>query len=277
MSGTTDLTRGLYRRVYAGYITGRRICSVSLEAEAWFWRIQAVVDDFGNTLADPALLRNATAGRRADVSVQDVERWVAELVSASLVSLYEAGGEQFLHLNEFTERQPAGRNGKRVQKHPLPPSPVESKTPDSPEDDFQAEPGESGGIPVSPGVPSAPHTHKHSHSHTHTQEGAEVGSKNGEEGAKAAAREAEARTQAANWITAECPSFLRSGVAPFTRLILRLGRDEAVRQVQEAQADANVGNPFSYLEAKLDNQHARRNGKAPTNRPRSAVAVHKDE
>jgi hypothetical protein len=67
---------------------------------------------------------------------------------------------------------------------------------------------------------------------------------------------ADARTFARNWISAECPSFLRSGPAPFERLVIRLGKDEAVRLVRDALAKPDVSNPFTWLEAKLDRQSA---------------------
>jgi uncharacterized protein YdaU (DUF1376 family) len=66
-----------------------------------------------------------------------------------------------------------------------------------------------------------------------------------------AEREATARTQAVNWIAVECPSHLKKS-ATLARLILRLGRDDAIKAVQETMRDDQIGNPFAYLEAKLD-------------------------
>lgn len=66
----------------------------------------------------------------------------------------------------------------------------------------------------------------------------------------------DAMTFARNWISAECMAFIRSGPAAFERLIIRLGKDEAVRQVQEAMGKPDVGNPFTWLEGKLDKQSA---------------------
>lgn len=70
--------------------------------------------------------------------------------------------------------------------------------------------------------------------------------------------ESEARRFAVAWISANAGSFLRSGPAAFTRLILRLGKDEALRLVSEAAADPNVGNPFAFVEGKLDRQRLQR-------------------
>ena len=146
----TDLTRGVYRRLYAGFIRGQRICSVSLMAEAWFWRIHAAADDFGNLDGDPVLCHAATAGRRAEkVTVAEVAAMVDELVTAGLIRRYTAGGEYLLHVVGFTTFQPSGKNGKRLKRFPHSPWDNESG---------------SGGIRVNPSEASASHSHSHSHS-----------------------------------------------------------------------------------------------------------------
>ncbi len=130
----TDLTRGVYRRLYSGFIKGQRINKLSLSAEAWFWRVLAAVDDLGNAEADPELCRSATAGRRV-VTTKQVSSWLTEMKKAGLISLYKAKGEWYLHVIGFEENQPAGKNGKRIQRVPVP--------------------GESGCIRVNPDVSSA--------------------------------------------------------------------------------------------------------------------------
>lgn len=141
----TDLTRGVYRRLYAGYIKGQRINKLSLQAEAWFWRVFAVADDFGNCEAEPELLRDATKGRRK-VTVKQVERWLIEMESVGLVSFYHNKAERYLHIYKFEETQPAGKNGKRLKRFPRP--------------------GESDGIQVNPDSSSASHSHSDNHTNT---------------------------------------------------------------------------------------------------------------
>lgn len=114
----TDLTRGVYRRLYAGFIKGQRINKLSLQAEAWFWRVFAVADDFGNYDADPELLKDATKGRRK-VTTKQVERWLNEMAAVGLVSFYYKKSERYLHILRFEETQPAGKNGKRLKRFPL--------------------------------------------------------------------------------------------------------------------------------------------------------------
>lgn len=130
----TDLTRGVYRRLYAGFTKGQRINKLSLPAEAWFWRVLATVDDFGNGDADPELCRAMTAGRRK-VTAGQVGKWLDEMNTVGLISFYEVKGERYLHVLKFPEWQPAGKNGKRFKRFP---------TPD-----------ESGGIQVNPVSSSA--------------------------------------------------------------------------------------------------------------------------
>lgn len=141
----TDLTRGVYRRLYSGFIRGQRINKLSLQAEAWFWRVFAVADDFGNCEAEPDLLKALTAGRRK-VTAKQVERWLIEMEAVGLVTFYFNKAERYLHIYKFEETQPAGRNGKRLKRFPLP--------------------GESDGIQVNPDSSSASHSHSHSDNHS---------------------------------------------------------------------------------------------------------------
>lgn len=115
----TDLTRGVYRRLYSGFIRGRRINKLSLNAEAWFWRVIATVDDFGNGDADPDLCRDSTAGRRK-VSAKQVAEWLEEMRSVELITFYKAKGELYLHVTGFETTQPAGKNGRRIRRYPGP-------------------------------------------------------------------------------------------------------------------------------------------------------------
>lgn len=114
-----DLTKGWYRRVYAGYLTGQRINRCSLEAEAMFFRLNMVADDYGNFQADGLVLRSLAFPRR-DVTLDQVKAWLGELVDAALVTLYSAEGDQYGHLCDFEELQTTS-NGKLVRRFPPPP------------------------------------------------------------------------------------------------------------------------------------------------------------
>lgn len=90
-----------------------------MEAECWFWRILASVDDFGNMQADPSICYNLTVGNRKRLKPQNVRKWLAEMAQVGLIRFYLVRGEQFLHIEDFETTQPAGKNGKRLQRHPL--------------------------------------------------------------------------------------------------------------------------------------------------------------
>ena len=149
---TLDLTRGYYRRQYSGFVRGRRINQLSLQAEAWFWRLHSAADDFGNLEGEPTLVFAATVGRRKNVTLEDVTAFVREMLSSELVRDYEAEGDRYLHVVEFAERQPAGKNGRRVRRCPA--SPWDSPEPLS---------GDSGRIPVNPELSGCQNKHEHKH------------------------------------------------------------------------------------------------------------------
>lgn len=112
----TDLTKGVYRRLYSGFTKGQRINKLSIQAEAWFWRVLATVDDFGNGDADPELCRDATVGRRRGITAKQISGWLREMREAGLISFYTVKGEPFLHVVGFEESQPAGKNGRRIRR-----------------------------------------------------------------------------------------------------------------------------------------------------------------
>lgn len=119
METVTDLTKGVYRRLYSGFTKGQRINKLSLSAEAWFWRVLATVDDFGNGDADPDLCRDATAGRRK-VTTRQVSEWLGEMRTVGLLQFYTVKSEPYLHVIGFEITQPAGKNGRRIRRYPSP-------------------------------------------------------------------------------------------------------------------------------------------------------------
>lgn len=147
MPSELDMQRGFFRRIYAGFIWGKRINSVSMEAEAWFWRLNAIADDYGNLPGDHERVFRDTSGRRR-VTVEQVAAWVNELIAAGLVACYRAEDDDYLHITGFCERQPAAaKNGKRVRRFPA--SPYDGET--SPDPVREVNPSGSKEIQVDPG------------------------------------------------------------------------------------------------------------------------------
>lgn len=130
-----DMTDGIYRRIYSGFVSNPKVNRLSWQAEAWFWRLVVLADDYGN---HPANWRHlaAVASPVREIGAAEAQSLTESIVEARLANLYEADGQRYLHIIGFTERQPANKNGRRIQRFPLSP-------------DNSA--GESGGIRVNPG------------------------------------------------------------------------------------------------------------------------------
>jgi hypothetical protein len=154
------MTEGVYRRIYSGFLDNAKVNSVSWMAEAWFWRLVVLADDFGNLKGNwRHLAVNASPVREIDAA--QAKALTLELVKAKLVELYQVDDKQYIHIKGFTERQPANKNGRRIQKEPMNPEESESDL---------VNPGESGGIQTNPEESSA--SDSDSDSDTHTQGGA---------------------------------------------------------------------------------------------------------
>lgn len=123
---TLDMTRGPWRRQYSqGLQHGRRINSDilpnDLGAEAWFWRVNAIADDFGNFPAEPSVCRNSAAPRRRSLRDDQVSEWLRLLEEVGLIGTYESNGDRYGHIVGFVMFQPTNRQGRRVQRYPREP------------------------------------------------------------------------------------------------------------------------------------------------------------
>lgn len=157
---TTDLTRGIYRRLYSGFLTGKRINSVSIGAECLFWRMHALADDYGNLPGDMDMLTPAAFPRRKMTTTR-VRGWVDELLTAGLIVRYAARGDDYLTIVGFEELQPSGKNGRRVQRFPR--------------FGVNGDPGESEGFQGDPeklvqSSPAQQQAQQHTHSQEHSQQ-----------------------------------------------------------------------------------------------------------
>lgn len=130
MSKTRDYTHGFYRRIYQGFVRGHRINSVSLEAEAIFWRMTVQADDCGNMDADERFIVRDLEGRR-DFTAEQVKGWIDELEQAGLVRRYVVAGKHFVSICDFLTFQPSPNGKVPINKHPLPPWMTRRKGTDS--------------------------------------------------------------------------------------------------------------------------------------------------
>lgn len=148
---TLDMTEGVYRRIYAGFLNNKKINNVSWMAEAWFWRLVVLADDYGNLDGNIRVL-SVNAAPKRDVDAALAEKLTAELVKVKLIRLYEVDGDRYINIIGFEERQPANKNGRRIQRVPMP-NKVRLQGVVNPGESggIQNIPGESGGIRVNPG------------------------------------------------------------------------------------------------------------------------------
>ena len=141
-----DMTDGVYRRIYSGFLGNKKVNRLSWMAEAWFWRLIVLADDYGNiSLKWRVLAVDASPVR--ELSIADAQRLTAEVVAARLAYTYTVDGDEYLHITGFIDKQPAGKNGRRIQRIPMHPEESGGIQNDAGESGgIQGNPGESGGI-----------------------------------------------------------------------------------------------------------------------------------
>jgi len=150
-----DMTKGVYRRIYAGFIDGQRINRLSWMAEAWFWRLLVQADDYGN-LKYHAPLMAIQASPRRPVTPDQCDSMVAEIIASGLAICYSVDGDTYLHFVNFEELQPAPRNGRRIARYPS--FTGQSANMGNPGESglFRGNPDASGGVRGNPGELHAP-------------------------------------------------------------------------------------------------------------------------
>jgi hypothetical protein len=115
-----NFTNGLYRRIWQAAIRGQRVNAVSMAAECLFWRLHLASDDYGTFLAELAEVRVFALPKRP-MSDADLQALLDELYYHRLIGYFSAGGDRYGSILDYLKFQPAGRNGKRVRRHPAPP------------------------------------------------------------------------------------------------------------------------------------------------------------
>ncbi len=160
MGETLDMTKGIYRRIYAACCKGRRINSVSAVAELVFWRLHCISDDFGTFEAEPVFVKSQAFPIRKDVSEEQIAAALGELSEHKLIRLFEYKSEKYGVVIDFLDMQPANKNGRRIQKFP------------SEFRGMQGNPGESG-------ESSGLHSDTHTDTDTHTDNGFKKTTANG--------------------------------------------------------------------------------------------------
>lgn len=100
--------------------TSENVDSLSIEAEAFFYRLMVQCDDFGRMDARANLLRAKCFPLRLDrVTDKNIVKWVGELEAAGLIATYSVEGHPYLHFVKWDRHQQI--RAKR-SKYPEPPA-----------------------------------------------------------------------------------------------------------------------------------------------------------
>jgi hypothetical protein len=101
-----------------GILTSERVATLGWAEEIFYRRLMSVADDFGRYTANPKLLRAACYPLLINkVSDADIEKWLACVQKAALVSVYLAkDGKWYLEIKDFRQRTRAS-----CSKFPPPP------------------------------------------------------------------------------------------------------------------------------------------------------------
>ena len=88
-----------------GILTSERIDMLSPSGEVFYRRLMSVVDDYGRFSANPKLVRAACYPLKLDkVFDQHIAEWLEECAKADLVLCYQAGGKQYLEVQDFRQQ-----------------------------------------------------------------------------------------------------------------------------------------------------------------------------
>lgn len=86
--------------------TSDNLNELSPEAEVFFYRLMVNCDDFGRLDARPQILRAKCFPLKIDTIKTDfIEKWLADLLKAELIILYQVDGRPYLQLTTWSEHQ----------------------------------------------------------------------------------------------------------------------------------------------------------------------------
>ena len=111
------------RIIRDGILSSESISLLDWAGEVFFRRLMSVVDDYGRFYASPKLLRAACYPLQIDqVSDSDIEKWLAECATATLIKIYPAkDGKIYLEVQRFNQQIRSN-----ASKFPSPPQGLEN-------------------------------------------------------------------------------------------------------------------------------------------------------
>lgn len=93
------------RLLREGITTSDRLDALSPEAEVTFYRLLVVCDDFGRMDARLPIIKAHCFPLKAAATLANLEKWLSELASQSLIVRYTHDGKPLLAVNKWEQRQ----------------------------------------------------------------------------------------------------------------------------------------------------------------------------
>jgi len=82
------------------------LAEVTPEAERLWWRVITRADDFGRFEASPkVLLGQCLTAFLGEITLDNIDEWLCELVGADLIRLYEVEGKRYLQVTSWDKHQ----------------------------------------------------------------------------------------------------------------------------------------------------------------------------
>jgi hypothetical protein len=83
------------RLIKDSILTSRSIDQLSAEAERCFYRLLTIADDFGRMDADPRAVLSRAFPLRREITTDQLEGWLSELVAAEIIQIYVVGQRRY--------------------------------------------------------------------------------------------------------------------------------------------------------------------------------------
>lgn len=108
------------RMIHPTIWESRQVSKLSKLPRLLYIGMITIADDDGRFKATPAILRSKIFPLDEDVQISDVKNWRDEIVSNSLIVLYEVDGEEYAYHPNWTKYQKLRADRKRDSIIPLP-------------------------------------------------------------------------------------------------------------------------------------------------------------
>lgn len=91
-------------RILRDWTDSALIDKLSFQEEVLFTRLIMKADDYGNFYRDPVIIKSLLFPRKDGLRSSDIDSWLTKLEAASLIRVYPAKGDSFLHIENFNQR-----------------------------------------------------------------------------------------------------------------------------------------------------------------------------